>query len=799
MKIPLSWLQEYLSVELKAAELVDLLTFSGVEVEGVETVGGGLDALVVGEVLAVERHPDAERLVVCRVNDGKADCQVVCGAPNVKAGQKAAFAPVGAVLPDGTRLKKARLRGVESHGMLCAEDELGLSDSHEGIMVLDAAIPAGTPLTDVLGAPETVLDLEITWNRPDLLCVLGIARELAALYDVPFKLPEPVFAESDVPVESLTSVDLQDPDGCPRYTARVIDGVSIGPSPAWMQRRLTLCGVRPINNVVDITNYVMLECGHPLHAFDYYRLEEHRIVVRRAAQGECITTLDDQSRTLNEEMTVIADASRAVAVGGVMGGANSEICNETARVLLESATFDPARIHRTAVTLNMNTESSRRYERQVNPETVEWASRRAAMLLQDLAGGKAARGVIDCYPAPVGSRKVPFRFERARKLLGFHMDDAEMTGFLNRLGLNVGDVDKSICMVDVPSFRPDIEREADLIEEVARMHGLEGVPENDPACRLSGTLNDHLFQRREALRADLAGLGLTEVMHYSFIAEAQLDLCGIPAGGRLVLPNPVSAEHSVMRPSLIPQMIECLGHNRSRQVAAAALFEMGTVFHCRQDGSAGESTKLCLGMMGAVGRCGPDGKRPPSDEEVFLWLKGVLEAIGGRYAAGMVFRWEQGQVPWAAVGCGVDIFLDNRQVGSIGLISNSLRHKWRMNDPVAVAEIDLNVLLHVEAAKPAVKLPPVYPAVGRDVAFIAPLSVKHADVIRVIRANAPIELTSVELFDIFFGKGISDGMKSMAYSLEYRSLERTLTDEEANRLHEAVKQVLKNELNVELR
>lgn len=799
MKIPLSWLQEYLPVELKAGELVDLLTFSGVEVEGVETVGGGLDSLVVGEVLAVERHPDAERLVVCRVNDGTAVWQVVCGAPNVEAGQKAAFAPVGAVLPDGTRLKKAKLRGVESHGMLCAEDELGLSDSHEGIMVLDAAIPAGTPLTDVLGAPETVLDLEITWNRPDLLCVLGIARELAALYDVQFNLPEPVFAESDIPVESLTSVDLQDPDGCPRYTARVIDEVSIGPSPSWMQRRLTLCGVRPINNVVDITNYVMLECGHPLHAFDYYRLEENRIVVRRAAQAESITTLDDQPRKLNGEITVIADASQPVAVGGVMGGANSEISNETSRVLLESATFDPARIHRTAVTLGMNTESSRRYERQVNPETVEWASRRAAMLLQDLAGGKAARGVIDCYPAPVGSRKVPFRFDRARKLLGFHMDDSEMTGFLNRLGLNVGDVDKSVCMVDVPSFRPDIEREADLIEEVARMHGLEGVPENDPTCRLSGTLDDHLFRRREELRADLAGLGLTEVMHYSFVAETQLDNCGIPAEGRLVLPNPVSADHSVMRPSLIPQMIECLGHNRSRQVAAAALFEMGSVFHCRKDGSAGESTKLCIGMMGAVGRSGPDAKRPPSDEDVFLWLKGVLEAVCGRYAAGMVLSWEQAQVPWAADCRGVDILLGNKHFGVIGLINNTLRHKWRMNDPIAVAEIDLDALLRVETLKQAVKLPPVYPAVGRDLAFIAPFSVKHADVVRVIRANAPAELTTVELFDIFCGKGISAGKKSMAYSFEYRSPERTLTDEEANRLHDAVKQVLRDELDIELR
>lgn len=800
MKVPLSWLQEFLPVELKVDDFVNRLTFSGVEVEGVETVGGGLDALIVGEVLGVEPHPAADRLRVCRVYDGEQERQVVCGAPNVAVGQKAAFAPAGAVMPDGTRLKKVRLRGVESHGMLCAEDELGLSDAHTGIMVLDSALKAGTPLTQVLGEAETVVDLEITWNRPDLLCITGIARELAALYEVPFKLPECHCTESGCAVEALTAVDLQDTEGCPRYTARVVDNVEIKPSPLWMQRRLTLCGIRPINNVVDITNYVMLECGHPLHAFDYARLAENRIVVRRAAPGETITTLDGQSRQLSPEMTVIADAGKPVAVAGVMGGADSEIGADTKRVLLESATFAPERIHRTAVALNMQTESSRRYERQVNPHTVELAGRRAAMLLREYAGGSIASGVIDCYPAPVKPHKILFRFDQARALLGVEVDNRIMTGIFDRLGLVSGTEKNGTVPVTIPAYRPDLECEADLIEEVARMHGLDNIPENNPVCRLVGSLTDHAFMRRQELRSALAGLGLTEVMHYSFVSSVLLDRCGIAAEGRLVLPNPVNAEHAVMRPALLPQMIECLGRNRSRQVGAAALFEIGSVYSSDSSGATSEALRLSIGVMGPVGRYGLRGNKPPAEEDVFLWTKGILETLLERFIKNAnKLRLEPFNQPWSEPERCFKIKCGPNELGCIGLLNKELRHNWRINDPVTVAELDLSGFMHEKRRDKVIQMPPVYPAVRRDVAFIAPLTMKHDDVLRVIRDNAPDELTAVDLFDIFSGEGISHGCKSMAYSLEYRSEEKTLTDDEANRLHDAVKDVLKNELKVELR
>jgi phenylalanyl-tRNA synthetase beta chain len=795
MKLPLSWLREYVDIDVSADELAARLTFSGTEVAGVTTVGSDYEGMVVGEVLSVARHPGADRLFVCRVTDGAREYPVVCGAPNVQAGQKGAFAPVGATLPGGMKIKKAKLRGELSEGMLCAEDELGLSDDHTGILVLDNSAKTGTPLKDILPPKETILDVEITWNRPDCLSVIGMAREVAALLGRRARLPSVEFAETGETAESVTSVDLLDGEGCPRYTARVLRGVRIGASPRWMQQRLAWCGVRPISNIVDITNYVMLECGQPLHAFDLERLNERRIVVRRSIPGETMATLDGQERRLPDDTVVIADGRHAVALAGIMGGAGSEICDTTANVLLESACFDPARIHRASGAVGLATESSRRFERGVDIGGADWASRRAAALMVAHAGASVCSGVVDRYPGRSAERRVVCRFDRARALLGMPVPDEDMVNLLERLELPVDGRDAGSCTVRVPTFRRDIEEEADLFEEIARLHGLDKVPDTVPQGRIVPGADDSATQALAALRGRLVGLGLTEVMNYSFTSSALLDAFGPADAARVVLPNPVSADYAVMRPSLIPQIVDTLGRNLARQTNRAAVFEIGRIYRIDQSGTHGEAGRVGIGLMGRVGRLGPDGKRPVSAEEMFLWAKGVVEALVGNAPSEMVPASHPAMEP----GTAVSLTLNGRDAGVVGLLSAALRHRWRMAEPVAIAELDLDPLLGLRTRVPELKRVATFPAVTRDVAMVALRSVTHARILDVIRRNGPSELTSVDLFDIYEGEAIGTNKRSLAYSLVYRSAERTLTDDEANSMHDRVKSALKSELGVELR
>jgi len=799
MKIPLSWLREYVDLDGVSAEaLASKLTFSGTEVGGVHVVGSDYANMVVGEVLSTGKHSGADRLTLCRVSDGTREYPVVCGAPNVAAGQKTAFALIGAQLPDGTKLKRAKIRGEVSEGMLCAADELGLSDDHTGILVLDPGLCAGTPLKDVLPPKETILDVEITWNRPDCLSVIGMAREIAALLGRPLKKPVVELAEPEAPVESFAAVSVDDPQGCPRYTARVLRDVKIGPSPHWMQQRLSASGVRPINNVVDITNYVMLECGQPLHAFDYDRLAGHRIVVRRPRPGEPFSTLDGQARKLDGEMTLIADASAGVALGGVMGGAGSEISDATRHVLLESACFDPARIHRTSVAAGLATESSRRYERGVDPEGVEWASRRAAALMAAHAGARVARGVIDVYPGRAEPRRIRLRFERVRSLLGMPIPNDEIVGWLERLQIPVEGRDADGCVVVAPSFRPDLEVEADLIEEVARMHGLDRVPDTMPEAKVVPDADDRPTQATMAVRNRLIGLGLTEVMNYSFTSKALLDAVDAADGeARVVLPNPVSADYAVMRPSLLPQLVETLGRNLARQNARAAMFEIGRTYRRGADGCPCESDRVAIGLMGRVGRLGPAGKKPVRADEMFGWIKGVVESLLA--APGAVLAFEPASHPAFEPGAAVTVKADGVAVGVLGLAAARIRHGWRMAEPVGLAELDVEPLRGRCFRVPQLKSVAAFPAATRDVALVADRSVMHAQVEAVMRRSGPPELTTIELFDIYEGEGIGAGRRSLAYSLVYRSAERTLTDEEANAMHETVKQALRRELGVDVR
>ncbi|MDD4101063.1 MAG: phenylalanine--tRNA ligase subunit beta [Kiritimatiellae bacterium] len=802
MKVPVSWLNEYVDVsELSVKELADKLTFSGVEVEGIEEFGVKLDDFfVVGEVLTCEPHANSDHLHVCKVSDGKEEFQVVCGAPNCRAGIKTPLAKVGATVPEGGfKIKQAKLRGVVSCGMLCSARELKLSGDHEGIMILDPGLEPGTLMRDVLPPPETVLDLEITWNRPDCLSIIGIAREFAALLQRPLRLPPADFAETEAAVETFAKVVVEDPVRCPRYTARVMTGVKDGESPAWMRRRLEMCGVRAISLTVDVTNYVMLECGQPLHAFDYRRLAERTIVVRCARPGEKITTLDDAERALDEQMLVIADAAVPSAVAGIMGGAGSEIAAGTEHVLLESALFEPASTKQTATKLGLSTESSRRFERGVDPDLADWASRRAVALLAEHGKARVAKGVIDIDARGFRHREVRIRFSRVREIIGVSMPDAEMAGILTGLGLEEIARDAEAALFRIPSYRLDLTLEADLIEEIARMHGLDSIPEGVPEAAAVSVLSDRDFHAKSLCRQTLLGMGFSEAMHYSFLASQELDVFDKRGRGRrVVLPNPVSADYGVLRDSLLPQLACSLGRNASRQVESAALFEMGRVFFLSNDDQPAEEERVALGMMGPFGRTAVDRRRAVTPEEAMLWLKGAVENLVAALRAGEISLCPV-EHPAMESGWCTEIMLEGEKVGSMGLLSSVLRHQWRMTAPMPLAELKLAPLLKGFGQRPAVKAVPQYPAVRRDIAFVAGAEIKHADVVSVISKAAPAELTGIELFDMFQSKEIGKGRRSLGYALEFRSAERTLTDSEVNAAFVRIIKMLKEVLGVEVR
>ncbi len=797
MKLPLSWLREYVDVDASAEEIAERLTFSGTEVEGIEHVGAGCEDIIVGEIRAWEKHPKADRLRLCRVFDGENELPVVCGADNFDVGDKVALAPVGATLPGGMTIKEAKLRGESSQGMLCAEDELGLSVDHAGIMLLPEDAVAGSPLLDVMGGVETVLELEVTWNRPDCLSVIGMAREVAALYGVELKVPEPEFDEKGKPVEAWIQVEVQDAVDCPRYTARVVTEAELKPSPIWMRRRLTCCGVRPINNVVDITNYVMLECGHPLHAFDFALLKECRIIVRRAAEGERMATLDNEERALTPEMLVIADAERPVAVAGIMGGAGSEISDTTQTVLLESATFDPALTHRTSVALGLSTESSHRFERTVNRETVEWASRRAASLMAEYCGATVATGVIDVYGGPAEQEPIRCRLARLEALLGVSLSRDDILDILEKLQIPVAAADEGAITVAPPSFRPDLKIEADIFEEIARVHGLDEVPAADPMGRVVVDADDARPRAVAACREHLVGLGLAETMNYSFLSEQALDRFGKDVDGRRVaLLDPVSADHGIMRDSLIAQMVESLGRNATHQERDAACFEIGRVFY-RAEGAIQEEDRLSIGLMGQPeGQGGSSGDTSP--DAAFLRMKGLLEELL-RVQNAPALELQPIAHPAFEPGWCVALSLGSEKVGVLGLLAAGIRHQWRIQSPVAIAELKLDgIIAQIHDAKSFTTIP-VYPSMDRDLALIVDESVCHGEIVRVIEKGAPRELTGVDLFDIFRSEDIGEARKSMAYSLTYRSAERTLTDEETNRLHAEIMDRLRRELKAEIR
>ena len=779
MKLPLSWLNEFVKIDdLDPRELAEKLTRAGLQVESIETVGGSplSEQIVVAEVLECEAHPDSDHLHVCKVTDGETEYQVVCGAPNMRKGIKTAFAKIGALIPEGGfKIKKGKLRGVESFGMCCSEKELQIGAGESGIIEFPAETPNGALVRDVAAQekPETVFEIEVTWNRPDALSVVGIAREYAAILGRELKLPEVDFTESETGVEGEVKVRVEDPVKCPRYTARVVTSVEDGPSPELIAKRLELCGVRSLGLVVDVTNYVMLELGQPMHAFDHTKLQDRTIVVRTARDGETMKTLDGVERKLDGSMLVICDAERPNAVAGVMGGEESEIAAGTKTVLLESALFEPASTKYTATKLGLNTESSYRYIRGVDKDLADFASRRAAHLLQRYGKAVLAKGVVD-----VDNRARPLNpdvaldFDRARRLIGIPVDDATMKRLLVSLGLEL----KGENVFGIPSWRYDLTLEADLVEEIARLYGLDNIPDTMPSAPSVSALSDAPFQARVRLRELCLALGFSEAMHYSFLSEAEIR--PFKFADVLAIPDPVSAEYSVMRPSMLPQLMQSLGRNASHQQETAMLFETGKVF---KNGPA-EEERLALGFVGPVGRETLRRRGALSEEEAVLWMKGIVSELVAKLHAGHL-EFAPADHPAFTKGAALAVKLNGREIGVMGALSQKLRHPYRLTTQMVLCEMELKPLLKKTDVLGKVSAVPQFPAVKRDVSLVARKGVTNEEIVRLIKQNGGKELVKVELFDVF--------KDSRAYALEFRSAERTLTDEEVGRTFQRIVEALK--------
>jgi phenylalanyl-tRNA synthetase beta chain len=790
MQVSLKWLRELVDVTLDVPALVDLLDMTGTKVEAVHTVGASVDGVVVGRILTKERHPEAEKLWVTTVDVGAAEpLQIVCGAQNFEAGDLVPVALVGATLPNGVTIKKAKLRGIVSEGMNCSAAELGLGADQSGLLILPADAPVGMPFFEYHGTADTVLELEITPNRPDCLSVAGVAREVGAVTGANATVPASVPEESGEPVSASVSVEIEDPALCPRYTARLIRGVRIGPSPEWLAERVVASGTRSISNVVDVTNYVMFELGQPLHAFDAATIAKadgrSAITVRVARAGERLTTLDGQDRELAADTLVIADPTGPVALAGVMGGEVTEVTDATVDILLESACFAPGSVGRTSRRLALYSEASQRFERGVDPNGCVAAVDRAAQLLAEVSGGTVAPGVVDAYPAPVQPATVTLGLSRANSLLGTDLDVATIASILRRLGLTIA-ADGDMLTATVPTFRPDLTREADLIEEVVRVYGMGNVPSTLPAGR--GRVGGLSTRQKltERIGAALRGAGLNEAITWSFADPTDIDRLEWTFGpGEMPvrLLNPMSADQSELRATTLPGMLRAVAHNRNRGVADVHLYEIGSVWFTAAGRKLPKERTVVAGVLaGSWSRPGWNDTPPVLD---LFDAKGVLEAVVEDVGVAR-FKLRQTDLPWLQPGRSAEVLAGGDVIGWLGEVHPAVLDAYECAGPVAVFEVQLKPLLKAARdVRPFTDLPR-FPGVKIDVALVVDESVSAERAEQSIRSAGGKLLESVRLFDVYRGEGMEPGSKSLAFSLVYRDPERTLTSDEVDAAHEKV-------------
>ena len=807
MKVTLNWLKQYVDFNWSPEELTERLTMLGLEVEGVQKISAVFEGIVVAQVITRDKHPNADRLSVCRVNDGHGERQIVCGAQNFKAGDKVPLILPGASLPmkagdkEPFTIKVGKIRGVESHGMMCSHEELGLDPEsighkkEDGLLILREDAKVGQPFAKYLGrsGSDVVYDLEVTPNRPDLNSVIGIAREIAAVTGNALRVPTFNIQHSTFNVQDLVSVRLDDSEFCPRYTARVIKGVKVGPSPDWLRSALEKVGIRSISNVVDVTNYVMLESGQPLHAFDYHLIAKGAngkptIVVRRAAGDEKFKTLDNQERTLTNEMLLIADEQKGIALAGVMGGANTEINNDTKDVLIESAYFAPVNIRRTSKLLGLRSESSYRFERGADVGICDWASRRAAQLILETAGGQLAEGGVDVQPTAKAEKQITLHFAKSKDLLGVGISHQDQISFLTKLGLGLVKQEPGEATFSIPSWRVDLKREVDLIEEVGRLYGIDKIPSTPPRGALGANVFDSVYDQIGDVRRILTGLGLNEAQGQTLISNSEFQISN---GAAVALANPLSSDMDVLRPSLLPGLIHSLRHNLTRKNNDVALFEVGRVFTAA-NGQTKENRSVAIALTGQRAANFWSGGEREAKFDAYD-LKGLVEEMLEQFGLrGIVFGKRAESTA---------LFLESADVtlGELGQLLPTLAKKYDLRDAVFLAEFNLDLLLARRNATKAFKPLPQFPSSRRDVAMLVPEATTHETVLAAVKSAKAANLASVELFDVFRGKGVPDGQKSLAYAFTYRAADKTLTDAEVNAAHAKVLETLKIQLPAELR
>jgi phenylalanyl-tRNA synthetase beta chain len=786
MRLSLNWLKEFVAINQTPAELAEILTMAGLEVENIEQKGRNLNDIIVSRILDIKPHPQADRLFICKLDAGEKDVSVVCGATNIRKNDTVPLALPGTVLPDGIAIKESRIRGEISHGMLLAEDEMGLTEDHSGIMILPDDVRPGHSLPDVMNLEDWILEVTLTPNRIDCASVVGVAREIGALTNTTITIPEPHFQENNTPIEDLASVTVLDSQGCPRYAAGLADQIKIGPSPFWMRYRLHVSGIRAINNVVDITNYVLMELGQPLHAFDYHRLMGRKIVVKRAENGQFFTTLDGQNRDLDNQTLMICDGERAVALAGIMGGLNSEITPHSTTVLVESAYFDPLVIRRSSKRLSLSTEASYRFERGIDIGGVDRALKRSLMLIAQLAEGIIAKGIIDCYPEPWSPPKITLRVQRANEILGTNIDANAITHHLSSLGMAVKALDQNQIAVYPPSFRVDITREADLIEEVARLIGYDNIPVTLPAIRPT---EEDFSERvlRDRIKALLVGMGFLEIITYSFISPRSADILGAEGHSHLrsfvKLLNPLSQDQSVMRTSLIPGLLSTVHLNTLRGQNDLRIFEWGKVY-LKEDGELPQERQVLAAFMTGMASA-QEWYQAPREVD-FFDIKGVAETILEELGIQKPeFRRSGSKEGLDPSEC-AKIYYTGSEIGAIGRISKEAMEGYCLERSGLVLELDIESLFpFVKWAKEFTPLAK-FPSVRRDISIIVNRSTPTATLLDIVKGMGKELVESVSIFDVYQGKGIDKTEKALALRINYRSQERTLTDEEVNKIHDEI-------------
>ena len=798
MKVSLKWLKEYIAIDLLPAEIARRLTMAGTETSQQSLGGEGWQGVVIGQILAVEAHPNADRLRLVTVDTATGKQKVVCGAPNLTAGDKIAFASVGTELIDGYSSKKAilkaaNIRGVTSRGMVCSEKELGISDSHEGIMVLPSEAPLGKPLADFLA--DIVLDLEVTPNRPDLLSVIGIAREIAALTGQPVTLSGIEYEELGSPIEEQVSVTIADPDLCPRYCASLINNIKIGESPEWLKQKLLACGMRPINNIVDITNYVMLEYGQPLHGFDFKKIRDGKIIVRRAGKDETIITLDNAERKLDGNTLVIADSRRAVAIAGVMGGANSEVSEKTTSILLESANFNPTSIHYTSHGLRLVSEASMRFERAIRSELTVPALKRATQLILELTGGEAARGIIDVYPGRKEPEPIKLRAGEVKRLLGVEFSIDQITDTLTSLGCKVEKTTgEAELQVTSPYWRSEINIEADLVEEVARIIGYDAIPTTMLSSSLPQQDPEPVLDFKSRVKQILAGYGFQEIIGYSLTSREVLEKalsCTPLEPPPVRLANAMTVDQEYLRTSLRGNLLTALAANLRHEEGAIRLFEQGRVYLPRNNDLPQEPELLCGIMSAEIEKSWPN--QPQHFD--FFSVKGVVESLLTKMGVSAGFKEsdDSGMYP----GRQAAVVVDGDELGVVGELNPKVAEAFDISRAVYLFEIDLSNLLPFTVGHKSYQPIARFPSVVRDIALVVDKSVSHWQVLDVITGFPLVE--KVTLFDIYTGRQVSVGKKSLAYHISFQSKKHTLTDKEVDKVQQKILNELADKLGASLR